>query len=117
MVSPFRKIHQKLLGQHRVMQFFAYAVGEIFLVVIGILIARQLNTENEEREKRDYELKSTLEKDRRYFRSQVRNLATKEASAKSLLKKIQSPEANLEHKNIHLEQSEIDAYFQCNSGA
>ena len=99
------------------MQFFAYAVGEIFLVVIGILIALQLNTENEEREKRDYELKSTLEKDRRYFRSQVQNLAAKEASAKCLLKTIQSPEANLDRKNMHWEQSEIDTYFQCNSGS
>lgn len=123
MVSLFRKIRQKLLGQHRVMQYLAYAVGEIFLVVVGILIALQINTWNEERENRDYELKmlrelkSTLEKDGKYFRSQIRNLATKEASANRLLQIIQSPESNLDSMNFHLEQLEIDALFQYNSGA
>lgn len=49
MISLFRKIRQKLLKQNRVTQYLAYAVGEIVLVVIGILIALQVNTWNQQR--------------------------------------------------------------------
>lgn len=43
MVSLFRTIRQKLLAQNRVTQYLAYAIGEIFLVMIGILLALQVN--------------------------------------------------------------------------
>ncbi|MDG1277850.1 MAG: DUF6090 family protein [Algoriphagus sp.] len=49
MISFLRKIRQKLLSQNRVSQYLAYALGEIFLVVIGILIALQINTWNQQR--------------------------------------------------------------------
>ncbi|MCS5491325.1 DUF6090 family protein [Algoriphagus limi] len=49
MISFFRKIRQKLLQQNRFTRYLAYALGEIFLVVIGILIALQVNTWNENR--------------------------------------------------------------------
>ena len=55
MISFFRKIRQKLLQQNRVTQYLAYAIGEIFLVVIGILIALQVNTWNESRKSRNFE--------------------------------------------------------------
>ncbi|TVP52262.1 MAG: hypothetical protein EA341_03510 [Mongoliibacter sp.] len=48
MISLLRKIRQKLLQQNRITQYLTYAVGEIFLVVIGILIALQLNILKEE---------------------------------------------------------------------
>jgi hypothetical protein len=47
MISFFRQIRQKLLSQNRVTRYLVYAIGEIFLVVIGILIALQINTWNE----------------------------------------------------------------------
>ncbi|WP_026952516.1 hypothetical protein [Algoriphagus mannitolivorans] len=47
MISFFRKIRQKLLQQNRVTRYLAYAIGEIFLVVLGILIALQVNNWNE----------------------------------------------------------------------
>lgn len=46
MIKFFRKIRQKLLSQHKVTQYAAYALGEIFLVVIGILIALQNHKTN-----------------------------------------------------------------------
>lgn len=49
MISLFRKFRQKLLSQNRITQYLAYAIGEIFLVVIGILIALQINNANEDR--------------------------------------------------------------------
>ena len=51
MISFLRKIRQKLLQQKRITQYFAYAVGEIFLVVIGILIALYFNNLNTEKNK------------------------------------------------------------------
>ena len=39
MISLFRKIRQKLLEENKIGNYLKYAVGEIFLVVIGILIA------------------------------------------------------------------------------
>ncbi|RPA68542.1 hypothetical protein EF405_08125 [Cyclobacteriaceae bacterium YHN15] len=49
MIKFFRKIRQKLLQQNRITQYLIYAVGEIFLVVIGILIALQVNNANQRR--------------------------------------------------------------------
>lgn len=43
MISLFRKIRQKLLEQNKVKRYMVYAIGEIVLVVIGILIAVQIN--------------------------------------------------------------------------
>jgi hypothetical protein len=51
MISLFRKIRQKLIQQNQVTRYLAYAVGEIFLVTIGILIALSINTWNEKRKK------------------------------------------------------------------
>ena len=44
MIKFFRKIRQKLLEQNRVSKYLLYAFGEIILVVIGILIAIQINS-------------------------------------------------------------------------
>ncbi|MCL6257667.1 DUF6090 family protein [Aquiflexum sp. TKW24L] len=49
MISLFRKIRQKLLSQNRITRYLAYALGEILLVVIGILIALQVNNANQRR--------------------------------------------------------------------
>ncbi len=47
MISFFRKIRQKLLQQNQFTRYLIYAIGEIFLVVIGILIALQVNNYRE----------------------------------------------------------------------
>jgi hypothetical protein len=52
MIKFFRTIRQKLLTQNRITQYLAYAIGEILLVVIGILIALQINNANEARKAR-----------------------------------------------------------------
>ncbi|MFN9326996.1 MAG: DUF6090 family protein, partial [Flavobacteriales bacterium] len=40
----FNKVRQRLLSEGRLQRYLVYAAGEIILVVIGILIALQLNT-------------------------------------------------------------------------
>lgn len=49
MIKVFRKIRQKILTQNKMSQYFFYAIGEIILVVIGILIALYINNANEKR--------------------------------------------------------------------
>ena len=49
MIKFFRKIRQQLLSEGNTGKYLKYAVGEIVLVVIGILIALQINNWNEQR--------------------------------------------------------------------
>lgn len=47
MLKFFRKIRKTLLSESKTGKYFKYAIGEIILVVIGILIALQINNWNE----------------------------------------------------------------------
>jgi hypothetical protein len=49
MLRFFRQIRQRLLTDNKFSKYLLYAVGEILLVVIGILIALQINTWNDNR--------------------------------------------------------------------
>jgi len=49
MIKFFRKIRQNLLKEGKTARYFKYAIGEIILVVIGILIALQINNWNLQR--------------------------------------------------------------------
>jgi hypothetical protein len=47
MFKFFRKVRQKLISRGKTWDYLKYAIGEIVLVVIGILIALQINNWNE----------------------------------------------------------------------
>ena len=49
MIKFFRHIRKSLLMENKTSKYFKYAIGEIVLVVIGILIALQINNWNEAR--------------------------------------------------------------------
>ncbi|MCK0180637.1 DUF6090 family protein, partial [Flavobacteriaceae bacterium S0862] len=49
MIKFFRKIRQNLLSEGKTGKYLKYAIGEIVLVVIGILMALQINNWNENR--------------------------------------------------------------------
>jgi len=49
MIKFFRKIRQNLLSEGKIGKYFKYAIGEIVLVVLGILIAISINNWNEDR--------------------------------------------------------------------
>lgn len=57
MIPVFKRARQKLIREGRLQRYLIYAVGEIFLVVIGILIALQVRNQNEERKTQAYERK------------------------------------------------------------
>ena len=58
MIKLFRKIRQKLLSENKFSKYLLYAIGEIILVVIGILLALQINNWNQQRieDKKEIEL-------------------------------------------------------------
>lgn len=49
MFKFFRRIRRRLIEREKIRKYLLYALGEILLVVIGILIALQVNNWNEER--------------------------------------------------------------------
>ncbi len=49
MIKLFRKIRQRLIAESKFSKYLLYAIGEIILVVIGILIALSINNWNEAR--------------------------------------------------------------------
>jgi len=104
MINLFRKIRQNLLSQgktgkpaYRTGRYFKYAIGEILLVVIGILIALQLNNFNDDRKKSKLghqfltEMKSELQDD----------LFILDDHIKRLKKNIENQEAAMNTKDIN----------------
>lgn len=59
MIQFFRSIRQRLLSENKFSKYLLYALGEILLVVLGILIALQINNWNENRKLLEEE-KSTI---------------------------------------------------------
>ena len=49
MIGFFRKIRKKFVDDNKPMKYLRYAIGEIVLVMVGILLALQVNNWNEER--------------------------------------------------------------------
>ena len=84
MIKFFRKIRYNLMGTGNTSKYLKYAIGEIILVVVGILIALQINTWNENRNDRNLEkefliaLKETLNRDLE------RNLTSQEVNKRAL---------------------------------
>jgi hypothetical protein len=83
MIKLFRNIRKKLLQEGKATGYINYAIGEIFLVVIGILIALQINSWNQGRKDRELvrirlsELIQDLELDRSHFKYHL-DLASEE---------------------------------------
>jgi uncharacterized membrane protein YgaE (UPF0421/DUF939 family) len=61
MIKFFRKIRQDLLSERKTIKYFKYAIGEIILVVIGILIALSINNWNEKQKKQLDAIYTTVE--------------------------------------------------------
>jgi hypothetical protein len=73
MIKFFRKIRQNLLSEGKTGKYIKYALGEIILVVIGILIALQIHNWNEYRKQEVAEkeflqgIKTDLKEDKEYI--------------------------------------------------
>ena len=51
MAKLFRKVRQKLIAEKKLQNYLLYALGEILLVVIGILLALQINSMSQDRQR------------------------------------------------------------------
>jgi len=57
MITIFRKIRKKLADDNQFLRYSRYAIGEILLVMVGILLALQVNNWNNLRSERALEVK------------------------------------------------------------
>ncbi|MFD2100413.1 DUF6090 family protein [Flagellimonas iocasae] len=80
MPKIFQKIRKTLLSENKFTNYLLYAIGEIVLVVIGILLALQINTWNQEKISRNEEqfylkkLQVNLVQDTVYLSNRMRQL-------------------------------------------
>ena len=70
MNSLFRKLRVDILSNNKIGRYLAYAIGEVLLIVIGIMIAVQLSNLNEQRRAADLE-RAYLERIASEMRSNV----------------------------------------------
>lgn len=93
MLKIFRNIRRKYLAEGKSASYLKYAIGEIFLVVVGILIALQINNWNETRKKINSEqqilttIKRSLINDTLMFRDAANNARRSNQAIKFLLTK------------------------------
>ena len=91
MIQFFRKIRQEYLGQNRFGKYLLYAVGEILLVVIGILIAVAINNRNEQQKLNELAtiyrtgLITELQEDITDLKEQMKRLSQKRESIKNYI--------------------------------
>ncbi len=93
MIKLFRKIRQKLLSENKFSKYILYAIGEIVLVVIGILIALSINNWNEN--------KNNINQARKHLGTVSLNLKDDIKQAENLLAETKT---TFEYTNIFLSQ-------------
>ncbi len=114
MIKFFRKIRQNLLLENKTGKYLKYAVGEIVLVVIGILIALQINNWNEQRKKnelgKDYlqQLKQDLSLDAKLYEEQIYNLTEQLKPIDSAVVILEKADANISTLQNILIHSKFD---------
>jgi uncharacterized membrane-anchored protein YhcB (DUF1043 family) len=79
MIKFFRKFRQKMLTENKFSKYLLYAIGEIILVVIGILIALQINNWNENRKvkKQEAQIYTELKSDLLQTRNDINETISK----------------------------------------
>ena len=101
MIKFFRKIRQNLLMENKTGKYFKYATGEIILVVIGILIALQINNSNELRKVKEEEalILSDIKEDfiatRLNFLETIKNQERAILSSRDLINAIESQDYSI----------------------
>ena len=73
MINFFRKIRKQMADDNRPLKYLRYAIGEIVLVVIGILIALQINNLNQSKQDQN-QLKASLEFVKQNLNEDIRDL-------------------------------------------
>ncbi|MCB0495855.1 MAG: hypothetical protein KDC79_06945 [Cyclobacteriaceae bacterium] len=93
----FRKIRQNLLSTGRIRNYLKYAIGEIVLVVIGILLALQINNWNVLRKQQAktqvyyQQLLDDMKADKEYARFLINKFESQRAAYNKYLEKFNTP--------------------------
>ena len=123
MIKFFRNIRKKLVSENEFSKYMIYAIGEIILVVIGILIALQINNYSEQKKERNKEniLLTNLSNDVALDILQIEKNTqlSKERLGRldSLIRQLKTP--NTVDKDVFIRKSYefvVDQYFKSNSG-
>lgn len=113
MIKFFRKIRFDLLTKNKTGKYFKYAIGEIILVVIGILLALQINSWNQERQnkKQETQLLNQLlieyinNLDQLNSKIGIRNEVTKSSIKILNYKKLEAKEIHVDSFNLHVSRT------------
>lgn len=107
MLPFFRKIRWRLATNNQFFKYSRYAIGEIVLVVIGILIALQINTWKEEQKSKRVEivilteLKKNIDADIKEMDSTIVNVNNRIKSTKIILKSFSNNYSYHDSLNSH----------------
>ena len=91
MLKFFRRIRRKLIDEGNLKNYFFYAIGEILLVVLGILIALQINNANQQKKDRTFELRmlneirNDLVHDIQFFKGRLGSIKGSELASQVLI--------------------------------
>ncbi|MFN1835249.1 hypothetical protein AB2B38_008305 [Balneola sp. MJW-20] len=124
MITLFRRIRQKLIESGSVTRYLLYAMGEIALVMIGILLALQVNNWNEERrllisaEDHLQLLESNLQDDYQKLISLKNEVETSLESSENLMERYkQNMEADIDSMMFELTQLIFEFNFSPDKSA
>ena len=102
MIKFFRKIRRKLIDNGNLKRYLIYAIGEILLVMIGILLALYINNKNEDRKTKNKTeiylaaLKSDLTNDTILISKEIALISKHYNSNESFRQRVASPKATLD---------------------
>lgn len=119
MINFFRKIRKQSMDLNKTANYLKYAIGEIVLVVIGILLALQINDWNENRMNREKEadiLKQLLNEysnnlNQLISKIDIRNDVTYSVPSLLEYRKIAKDEINIDSVNLHISRLLTRATF------
>lgn len=101
MITLFKKIRKRLLGEGRFTRYLIYAIGEIALVMIGILLALQINNWNQEHTDRSKENQyyhlflQDIILDKEIISKQINSTETRLMNSNRLINELQSGENDM----------------------
>jgi len=100
MINFFRKIRKQLADDNKHLKYMRYAIGEIVLVVIGILIALSINNWNEWQQQREketiilYDLKENLESNIQLLEKEIKGIKRRNRSGELIYQLVKNGNTN-----------------------
>jgi hypothetical protein len=104
MIQFFKKIRKKLLVEDRFKKYVLYAIGEIFLVMVGILLAFQVNIWRDSSLEKKKEIKT--------IKLLINDLDNEQKSLRTFRSKLDEHEKNLVKLNTFINASKKDSIIK-----